>query len=113
MACWQNRSSRTLSRNCWNASWTVSVSGILFNCRGIAKSKAHALIIDDDPQNLEVLERLLSADGVAVTSVQDTGALEGTLSNLGHVDVVFLDLEMPKQDGYEIFVVVRNSLGDG
>jgi two-component system, cell cycle response regulator DivK len=73
----------------------------------------HALIIDDDSFNLEVLGRMLAAEGAAYTTVQDPTNITATLNNLKQVDVVFLDLEMPKMDGYKAFQLLTSKLGSG
>jgi CheY-like chemotaxis protein len=73
----------------------------------------HALIIDDDSFNLEVLGRLLANEGAAYTTVQDPTNITATLNNLKQVDVVFLDLEMPKMDGYKAFQLLTSKLGSG
>ena len=73
----------------------------------------HALVIDDDNFNLEVLGRMLTAEGAAYTTVQDPTHISATLDNLKQVDVVFLDLEMPKMDGYKAFELLRRKLGAG
>jgi two-component system cell cycle response regulator DivK len=75
-------------------------------------AKAHALIVDDNSENLEVLGRLLAVNNVTCTAVQDTGRIEQTLQEITEVNVVFLDLEMPKHNGYEILGLVRNTFGD-
>lgn len=66
-------------------------------------SPVHALIIDDDGYNVEILARLLESEGASSTAVQDPLQVENTLSDLRSIDVVFLDLEMPKVDGYQVF----------
>ena len=73
----------------------------------------HALIIDDDSFNLEVLGRMLANEGAAYTTVQDPTNITATLNNLKQVDVVFLDLEMPKMDGYKAFKLLQSKLGSG
>ena len=73
----------------------------------------HALIIDDDSFNLEVLGRMLAAEGAAYTTVQDPTNITATLNNLKQVDVVFLDLEMPTMDGYKAFKLLQSQLGSG
>ncbi|MDQ7027528.1 MAG: response regulator [Anaerolineae bacterium] len=71
----------------------------------------HALVIDDDSFNLEVLGRLLASEGATYTTVQDPTHIAATLDNINQVDVVFLDLEMPKIDGYKAFELLRSKLG--
>lgn len=71
----------------------------------------HALIIDDDMLNLEVLARMLTNEGVGSTHLSDPVQLEATMDTLGQVDVVFLDLEMPNRDGYDVLPLLRQYLG--
>jgi CheY-like chemotaxis protein len=72
----------------------------------------HALVIDDDAMNLEVLGRILSAEGATYTTVQDPTRIEAALNAVKRVDVVFLDLEMPKMDGYKAFTLLKSRLRD-
>lgn len=68
-------------------------------------SQIHALIIDDNKDNASVLAQLLALEGVSCTEVLDTRKLAATLQRLTQVDIIFLDLEMPHEDG---FTVLRN-----
>ncbi len=70
-------------------------------------SDVHALLIDDNPQNLRVLSQLLAKQGVATTEVNDPIGIENLLPTL-QPDVVFLDLEMPGSDGYEVRELIRS-----
>jgi CheY-like chemotaxis protein len=70
----------------------------------------HALIIDDELFNLEVLSRLLSTLGISSTKIQDVRSLETSLQKIAPVDMVFLDLEMPQMDGYQVFTILKRSL---
>lgn len=67
----------------------------------------HALIIDDDAYSIHIMERFLDQENVSYTSVLDTSTLENVLQNLEKVDVIFLDLEMPKRDGYETLEILK------
>jgi two-component system cell cycle response regulator DivK len=62
----------------------------------------HALIIDDNAKNVDVLARLLAAEEVASTQMTDPANLESTIETLPRLDIVFLDLEMPHFNGYEV-----------
>src|SRR5262245_57526263 len=62
----------------------------------------HALIIDDNTKNVGVLARLLAAEQVKTTQVTQPKQLDSVLARLEPVDVVFLDLEMPDMDGYQV-----------
>lgn len=70
----------------------------------------HALIIDDDAYSIHVMERLLDQENISYTSVPDPTRLEETLQKLDTVDIVFLDLEMPKLDGYEVLAILKQHI---
>src|SRR5687768_13636232 len=63
---------------------------------------AHILIIDDNADNLGILGEMLAMEGVEYTAVQHPSKLEGKLGNTKFA-AVFLDLEMPGINGYELF----------
>lgn len=62
----------------------------------------HALIIDDNEQNANVLAQLLNRQKVTSTNVVQVQRLDGVLDGLKNIDVIFLDLEMPGVDGYKV-----------
>lgn len=67
----------------------------------------HALIIDDNVSNIAILESLLNKQGVTHTRVANTAQLPLVLRSLPPTHVVFLDLEMPGQNGYDILHLLR------
>jgi CheY-like chemotaxis protein len=71
----------------------------------------HALIIDDDAYNVYVMERFLDKESISYTAITEMTTLETVLNQLQHVDIVLLDLEMPKRDGYEVIDTLRAYLG--
>jgi len=63
--------------------------------------EAKILVVDDVPQNVRLLEALLTSHGYAVVSATDgSGALE--LVESEDPDLVLLDVVMPKMDGYTV-----------
>lgn len=75
-------------------------------------SQQHALVIDDNAQNRKVLAQLLAKQGVGATEISDPRKLADVLPTMGTVDVVFLDLEMPGLDGYDVKNLLRSHIGD-
>ncbi|MBC8171489.1 MAG: response regulator [Anaerolineae bacterium] len=67
----------------------------------------HALIIDDNAGNVKVLGGLLSLEGISYTQVRESRLLPEVLQELTGVDVVFLDLEMPDLNGYEVLKLIQ------
>jgi putative two-component system response regulator len=67
-----------------------------------ALKRARILIVDDQPQNLSLLERLLAAAGYRdVRSTADSGQAVDLCRKVDP-DLVLLDLQMPQPDGFEI-----------
>ncbi len=62
----------------------------------------HALIIDDNARNLNVLARLLAEEGVSTTQVSNARRLDGVIDSLDQLNVIFLDIEMPGISGYDV-----------
>lgn len=71
---------------------------------------AHALIIDDNPQNVRVLAQLLAKQGASCTEITNPKHLQNVLPTLDQVDVVFLDLEMPGENGFSVKEKLRTEL---
>ena len=62
----------------------------------------HALIIDDNANNVAVLSALLTMEGVDHTAFHNPRSLNRLFESESRFDIVFLDLEMPGIDGYSI-----------
>jgi two-component system, cell cycle response regulator DivK len=72
----------------------------------------HALLIDDSQHNLRVLSRLLTKRGWTTTEITNPDRLAAEFATLPPIDVVFLDLEMPQQSGFQVKDWLRANLGD-
>ena len=73
----------------------------------MAEEPISVLVIDDDESLIEMIRMGLEADGMHVHGAQDGG--EG-IEVLGreHVDVVVLDVMMPRVDGWMALMEIRN-----
>jgi CheY-like chemotaxis protein len=69
----------------------------------------HAVIIDDEPLNIEVLTLLLSDSGLTATAIADPDQIPDVLPGLARIDVIFLDLELPQTDGFELLTVLKSN----
>lgn len=69
---------------------------------------AKILIVDDQPDNLYVLERLLKAHGYQVLSAED-GKTAIRHAEERQPDLILLDVMMPEMDGFEVVQCLRES----
>jgi putative two-component system response regulator len=72
------------------------------------KTKPVILIVDDQPQNIELLEAYLAPQGYEiVTAANGEEALEKLSGN--QIDLMLLDIMMPGIDGFEVTRRVRQN----
>jgi putative two-component system response regulator len=72
------------------------------------KAKAVILIVDDQPQNIELLEAYLAPQGYEiVTAANGEEALEKLSGK--QIDLILLDVMMTGIDGYEVTRRVRQN----
>lgn len=65
------------------------------------KSRVSILVIDDSPNNLRLLMKVLGDQGYQVRPVTD-GAMAITAAQLDPPDLILLDIKMPGMDGYDV-----------
>lgn len=66
------------------------------------------LIVDDEPDNLEVIVIYLNYVGAAVKTAHD--GLEGLEAlKTFHPNLILLDLSMPNMDGWEMWAVLKGN----
>lgn len=65
------------------------------------------LVVDDEPQILDVVSKYLSREGFQISIARD-GEAALTTFNSNKPDLVVLDLMLPKVDGLEVFRRMRN-----
>jgi CheY-like chemotaxis protein len=68
---------------------------------------AHILIVDDNADNLGILGEMLAMEGIEYTAVQNPAKIGDALGKAKY-DAVFLDLEMPNKNGYELFEMLKS-----
>jgi signal transduction histidine kinase len=64
------------------------------------------LVVDDEPNALRILARLLTGLGATVTTADGAAAAIGSLAT-ARADVLISDIGMPGQDGYDLIREVR------
>ena len=62
----------------------------------------HALIIDDNELNLDSLGVLLKREGITAIGLQSSRKLDEVLDTILDLCVIFLDLQMPNANGFDI-----------
>lgn len=74
----------------------------------VATLRKRILVVDDEPQIVEIVERYLSDEGFQVFHAYD-GAQAVKMHEAERPDLVVLDLNMPVMHGMEAFRVIRAS----
>jgi two-component system sensor histidine kinase/response regulator len=70
--------------------------------------KATILIIDDKPSNIYVLEKLLEKpDRVLLSATTGRNGLMLALEN--SIDLIFLDVQMPEMNGFEVAQILKSN----
>lgn len=63
---------------------------------------SQALIIDDNAKNISILSHLLATEGMDSIQVTNPAMLDAKIQTATDIRVVFLDLEMPTMDGFQL-----------
>jgi len=67
----------------------------------------HALIIEDDTPSIAVLANLFRQLRITYTAVFDPAKAVSTALSLPAVNVIFVDLQLPGSDGYQVLHELR------
>ncbi len=74
---------------------------------GKSTAAARILLAEDDPLIREMITMMLAQKGVKV-SIAETGTEAVEKWEVGHFDLIFMDLEMPEMNGLEATRAIRN-----
>jgi two-component system, cell cycle response regulator DivK len=75
----------------------------------IEPKEAYVLVIEDDPSNLMVVTDLLRLVGVRYINSRASGWQGIKLAeSLPRLDLILLDIQLPREDGYTILQQLRN-----
>jgi DNA-binding response OmpR family regulator len=80
--------------------------GTYFVCRGQVNAVKQILVIDDDSMTLEVLRKILEAEGYKVVTAMD-GQKGLDAFHQTSIDLVITDLVMPVKDGLRTIMELR------
>jgi diguanylate cyclase (GGDEF)-like protein len=69
----------------------------------------HILFVDDFPTNIQIALKLLQNSGYKIDTAIDGKQAVDLFLNQGPYDLIFMDLQMPKFDGYEATKKIRES----
>ena len=68
----------------------------------------HILVVDDDKNTRMYFEAVLASNGYTVSGAPNGEEALGVMDK-EHIDLVVLDIMMPKMDGYELTKILRES----
>jgi len=72
--------------------------------------EAYILVIEDDPNNLMVAMDFLMLLGVKYANARASGRQGLKLAeSLPRVDVILLDIQLPREDGYAVLATIRTT----
>lgn len=72
-------------------------------------NQPHAVIIDDQQSNIDVLTMLLQQEGVTHTAITSAREVMTAINTVPKIDVVFLDLELPNGGLYATFEQLKSN----
>ncbi len=70
-------------------------------------SGRRALVIEDDQSSINILTQLMDKLDVFLDAIQDSIHIENILTQTERPDVIFLDLEMPRHNGYTVLKMIQ------
>ena len=68
---------------------------------------SQAILIDDNKFNTNILAQCLSEEGFESITVNHPKYIEDALNSADDVQIIFLDLEMPELDGFDVLKTLK------
>ena len=92
-------------------SQTIDFIGVLIKQKDYGKlpdpSKARVYAVDDEPDNADAIRMAMESVMLRTQSTQEPAIALAELES-GRFDLVFLDINMPNVDGFELCQMIRN-----
>ena len=67
------------------------------------------MVVDDDTDFRDTLQRILITNGLEVITAED-GLQAIQFASEGNIDLIFMDIRMPRMDGIEAFLKIKEIL---
>jgi CheY-like chemotaxis protein len=67
----------------------------------------HAVFIDNDQSSQVLFEEICRQHNFQYTGIQRSERAVQSLSQISDIDIILLDLQMPKHNGYEVLKLLR------
>jgi two-component system cell cycle response regulator DivK len=74
-------------------------------------ASAHILVIEDNPDNQQIITELLYIAGCQHVTVRSSGwqGLRAARESMPRVDLILLDIQLPAEDGYAVLRRIRET----
>lgn len=78
---------------------------------GVQPSDAYVLVIEDNPDNQQIITELLEMAGCQQITVCASGwqGLHAARETLPRVDLILLDIQLPAEDGFAVLQRIRET----
>ena len=105
---WKNKNCKPIKYPIRQSELLSELSLLASYLSRVQEERAHVMVVDDNPQNLRLVTNYLETLGVRTTSATD--GVEAVTLFGEHIDLVFMDLHMPRMNGFEAAIALRTSI---